>query len=186
MSGAQSSLSESGVPLSSLPTYASPAPADLVFGFFNGQMQFVPQEQIWTGALSTSGGTVTGAIAGVTPTQPAHLATKAYVDSVGGAVSQQVAPMVSAAAMSAQNALNYAQGAANAASTALSAQKGNPNGLAPLSGNGNLVLGGVEFMGVVNGLPVIIIDLPTADPGVAKALWTNGGYVMQSLGPAGS
>jgi len=174
----------SGTALSSLPLYVEPpAPTDKVFGVFAGVAQFVPQSQIWSGALPTVGGSISGAVSWTgTPSSTSHLVNKLYVDqqvaSVTGAAGSSAATAV-AAATDAQNA---ALGAANSATTAINAQKGNPGGVVPLSSSGVMMLGGVEFMGVSSGIPILVIDLPTADPSVAGAMFNNGGYVMVSAG----
>lgn len=193
MSGSTTNTA-SGTPISSLPS-TTPAPTDLVFGIFNGQGQFVPQSKVWTGAVSKAGDTVEGALfATYEPTEPEHLVPKSYVDaqgdkivsSVTGAVGEQVT-QAQQAATSAQSAAtdasNAASGASNAASTAINAQKGNPNGVVSISADGHLMLGGLELFGVQDGHLILVLPLPTADPGIANAWWNNGGTIYISQGP---
>lgn len=194
MSGSTTNTTASGTPLSSLPSIDTPAATDLVFGIFGGKGQFVPQSKVWLGAVDKQGDTVEGALsAAYTPTDPAHLVPKSYVDdqgdkiaaSVTGAVSTQVTAAQTAAQSaqdSATNASNAASGAATAASTAVNAQKGNPNGIVSISADGHLMLGGLELFGVQDGHLILTLSLPTADPGISGAWWNNGGYVCISPG----
>ena len=194
MSGSTTNTTASGTPLSSLPSIDTPAATDLVFGIFGGKGQFVPQSKVWLGAVDKQGDTVEGALsAAYTPTDPAHLVPKSYVDdqgdkiaaSVTGAVSTQVTA-AQTAAQSAQdaatNASNAASGAATAASTAVNAQKGNPNGIVSISADGHLMLGGVELFGVQDGHLVLVLPLRTSAPGSVNAWWNNGGTIYISQG----
>ncbi|WP_062018781.1 hypothetical protein [Gluconobacter japonicus] len=90
---------------------------------------------------------------------------------------------VEAAQTSAASAAAKAEAAGSAASDALLASRGSANGVAALSGNKRLVLGGVEVLGASqDGHLLITVDLPTADPEISGALWNNGQYVMISAG----
>ncbi|MCG0994704.1 hypothetical protein [Acetobacter indonesiensis] len=171
----------SGTPLSALPVHTQPTATDLVFGIFNGQGQFVPQGKIWSGAVDKTGDTLTGLLAcALTPSDPAHLTNKAYVDKLGGQVQGTVSTLVTQAQNAATQASQAASGAAGAAATLLNTQKGTPNGLAALSASGNLLLGGLECLGVRNGHVLMALELPTTDPGVTGAWWNNGGYICIS------
>lgn len=185
MSGSNSftASTPSGMPLSALPVQSQPAPADLVFGIFSGQGQFVPQSAIWTGAVSKTGDTLTGLLScALAPTDSTHLVNKAYVDAQGGQVSGIVSTLVTQAQDAATQAQTASSRAAGAASTVVLAQKGVPNGLATLSQEGNLVLGGLDCLGVRNGHVLMAMDLPTTDPGISGVWWNNGGYLCISQG----
>lgn len=177
MSGSSCTVAiKSGVPLSSLSVYPQPDPTDLVFGIFNGQGQFVPQSQIWSGAVATTGGRLSGALlSDLVPAQPDELVNKAYVDRVTKQVNADVSDLVSQAQAAADKATE-------AADAAVEKQKGAAGGLAALSGAGNLLLGGVECFGVAHGNLLLLTDLPGEDPGVQNALWNNGGYLCISRG----
>lgn len=185
MSGSSNSTAStpSGMPLSALPVQSQPAPADLVFGIFNGQGQFVPQSAIWTGAVSKTGDRLTGLLScSLVPTDAAHLVNKAYVD----VQNQQVSSTVSVLVTQAQSAVTQAQAAssqaAGAATTVIAEQKGVSNGLATLSADGHLVLGGLDCLGVQDGHVLMAMDLPTTDPGLRGVWWNNGGYLCISQG----
>ncbi|MFP2873566.1 hypothetical protein ACLEIY_15225 [Acetobacter tropicalis] len=182
MSGSSTTAATlSGTPLSALPVQAQPAATDLVFGIFNGQGQFVPQGKIWSGPVDKTGDTLSGLLAcPLAPSAPAHLANKAYVDAMSGQVQGAVSTLVTQAQDAATQAGQAASGAAGAAATIVDAQKGTPNGLAALSASGNLLLGGLECLGVRNGHVLMTLELPTTDPGVAGAWWNNGGYICIS------
>lgn len=194
MSGSTTKTTESGIALSALSSTDTPKSTDLVFGIFDGQGQFVPQSKVWAGAVDKKGDTVEGALsAAYTPTDPAHLVPKSYVDDQGdkiaASVTGEVGTQVTAAQTAAQsaqdaatNASNAASGAATAASTAVNAQKGNPNGIVSISADGHLMLGGLELFGVQDGHLILTLSLPTADPGISGAWWNNGGYVCISPG----
>lgn len=194
MSGSTTNTTASGTPLTSLPS-TEPAPTDLVFGIFNGKGQFVPQSKVWTGAVAKDGDTVTGALSATyRPTDPQHLVPKSYVDAQGEKIASSVTVAVGTqvtaaqtAAQSAQDAAtsasNAASGASNAASSAINAQKGNPNGVVSISANGHLMLGGIELFGVKDGHLILVLPLPTSDPGIADAWWNNGGTLYISRGP---
>ncbi|GBR39654.1 hypothetical protein AA101099_1759 [Neoasaia chiangmaiensis NBRC 101099] len=151
---------------------------------FGGQFQFLTAEQAWAGAVPIAGGvSLTGSLGGIAPTAPAHLTTKAYVDTAIASVTGAVSQAAGQAQVSATNAANAAEGAANAATLAVTAKIGKAGGAAALSPDGNLMLGTVEFLGVSSsGLPLLIIDVPDSDPGVANALWSNGGALWLSPG----
>jgi len=170
--------------LSSLATLSgAPAATDLVFGVFNGEGQFVEQSQIWSGAVPTVGGAVSGPISwSGTPSSADHLTPKSYVDAQVATVTGAVGSSAAQAVAAATDAQNAALGAANSATTAINAQKGSAGGVVPLSSSGAMMLGGVEFMGVSSGIPILVIDLPTTDPSVSGAMFNNGGYVMVSAG----
>ncbi|MFT8778048.1 MAG: hypothetical protein ABF893_15555 [Gluconacetobacter liquefaciens] len=60
---------------------------------------------------------------------------------------------------------------------------GKANGVAPLDSNGALVLNGKPVMHVDAGGNLILdVTLPTSDPGVKNALWTQGGVTLISKG----
>ncbi|MCQ8240507.1 hypothetical protein [Rhizosaccharibacter radicis] len=62
-----------------------------------------------------------------------------------------------------------------------------PGLLAPLDATGALVLGGVSALSITpDGHMLIVLDLPTSDPLVKGALWSNGGTLSISAGPATS
>lgn len=200
MSGAitTTNTTASGKPVSSLNIIDTPASGDLIFGIFGGKAQLVPQDTVWTGALPTVGGTVTGAVSATyVPTELSHLVPKSYVDGMGdkiassvtGAVGTQVTA-AQAAAQTAQdaatNANNAASGAANAATLAVSAQKGNPTGVMPLDQNGYGMLAGKGVLGydpitdtlIINVSRIRVVgDLPEAAPGVNGEWYDNGGAV---------
>ncbi|WP_156470082.1 hypothetical protein [Acetobacter cerevisiae] len=185
MSGSSSftASTPSGMPLSALPVQPQPAPADLVFGIFNGQGQFVPQSAIWTGAVAKTGDTLSGLLScALAPTDAAHLVNKAYVDAQSGQVSGTVATLVTQAQDAATQAQTAVGHASDAAATIVSEQKGIPNGLATLSPDGNLVLGGLDCLGVQDGHVLMAMDLPTTDPGLRGVWWNNGGYLCISQG----
>lgn len=172
-----------GTPLSALPVHPQPAPTDLVFGIFNGQGQFVQQSAIWSGAVAKTGDTLTGLLScALPPTDATHLVNKAYADALGGQVSGAVSALVTQAQDAATQAQTALSGAAGAASSVITAQKGVPNGLATLSQEGNLVLGGFDCLGVQNGHVLLAMDLPTTDPGLRGVWWNNGGYLCISQG----
>ncbi|MBB2191314.1 hypothetical protein HLH34_15335 [Gluconacetobacter azotocaptans] len=103
---------------------------------------------------------------------------------------------ISAAGLSAtmtggQAATAIAAGAAQAASAAQAAAAAVPkasvgavNGVAALDARGGLVLNAGSVMHV-DGAGNLILDvpLPTSDPGVANAVWTQGGVLLLSQGP---
>lgn len=61
---------------------------------------------------------------------------------------------------------------------------GRAGGVAPLDGNGALVLNAVSVMHVDSSGHVILdVTLPASDPGVKNALWTQGGVLLLSMGP---
>lgn len=61
---------------------------------------------------------------------------------------------------------------------------GKAGGIAPLDGDGALMLNGVAALHVDEGGRLILdVALPTADPGVKNALWTQGGVLLLSAGP---
>nr|WP_298794642.1 hypothetical protein [uncultured Acetobacter sp.] len=185
MSGSTSftASTPSGTPLSALPVHPQPAPADLVFGIFNGQGQFVPQSAIWNGAVSKTGDSLTGLLScALVPTEAAHLVNKAYVDAQSGQVNGTVSALVTQAQDAATQAQTAVSSASGAAATVLAAQKGVPNGLATLSPDGNLVLGGLDCLGVQDGHVLMAMDLPTTDPGLRGVWWNNGGYLCISQG----
>ncbi|MFS8368846.1 hypothetical protein [Acetobacter indonesiensis] len=65
---------------------------------------------------------------------------------------------------------------------ALKGQRDSPGGVAALSQAGNLLIGGIEILGVKNGHVLMTIDLPDEDPGIKKALFSNGGALWISSG----
>lgn len=66
---------------------------------------------------------------------------------------------------------------------ALKGQRGAPGGVAALSQAGNLLIGGIEILGVQNGHVLMTLDLPDEDPGIKNALFSNGGALWISAGP---
>ncbi|WP_141325340.1 hypothetical protein [Acetobacter orleanensis] len=185
MSGSSSSTAStpSGMPLSALPVQPQPAPADLVFGIFNGQGQFVPQSAIWAGAVSKTGDSLSGLLScALVPTDAAHLVNKAYVDAQSGQVNSTVSTLVTQAQDAATQAQTAFSQAAGAATAVIAEQKGIPNGLATLSADGHLVLGGLDCLGVQNGHVLMAMDLPTTDPEMRGVWWNNGGYLCISQG----
>ncbi|ATJ90743.1 hypothetical protein HK16_18495 [Acetobacter senegalensis] len=67
---------------------------------------------------------------------------------------------------------------------ALKGQRDAPGGIAALSQAGNLMIGGIEILGTdAKGHVLMAVDLPEGDPGVEKALYSNGGAVWISAGP---
>ncbi|MFW7267549.1 hypothetical protein ACMAUO_06205 [Gluconacetobacter sp. Hr-1-5] len=60
---------------------------------------------------------------------------------------------------------------------------GKANGVAPLDGNGALVLNSTPALHVDSaGNLILDVTLPTSDPGVKNALWTQGGVLLISKG----
>lgn len=61
---------------------------------------------------------------------------------------------------------------------------GKAGGIAPLDGGGALVLNGVAALHVDgSGHLILDVTVPTVDPGVKNALWTQGGVLLLSAGP---
>ncbi|GBQ90378.1 hypothetical protein AA13595_2877 [Gluconacetobacter johannae DSM 13595] len=105
-------------------------------------------------------------------------------------VVRSLAGDISAASLSAtmtggQAATAIAAGAAQAAAAVPKASVGAANGVAALDARGGLVLNAGSVMHV-DGAGNLILDvpLPTSDPGVANAVWTQGGVLLLSQGPA--
>jgi len=132
--------------------------------------------------VPTVGGSISGAVSWEgTPSSASHLVNKLYVDqqvaSVTGAVSDSAALAVAARA----DAQNAALASANSATTAINAQKDNAGGVAALSASNNLMLNSKEVMGVdANGNLIIVLPIPTSDPGVKGACYWNGGILTLS------
>ncbi|GAN59254.1 hypothetical protein ACI01nite_16050 [Acetobacter cibinongensis] len=186
MSGSSpTATTQSGVPLSALPVHPQPTETDLVFGIFNGQGQFVPQGKIWSGAVDKKGDTLAGLLAcPLSPSDPTHLTNKAYVDQMGGQVQGRVAALVTQAQDAATQAQTAIGNASTVAASVIKTQRDAPDGLAALSSAGNLLLGGVECLGIRNGHVLMVMALPTTDPAVQGAWWNNGGYICISQGGA--
>ncbi|MFT9399733.1 hypothetical protein [Acetobacter sp.] len=70
------------------------------------------------------------------------------------------------------------------AASVIKTQRDAPDGLAALSSAGNLLLGGVECLGIRNGHVLMVMALPTTDPAMHGAWWNNGGYICISQGEA--
>ena len=174
---------KAGTPLSTLGAAAAVAATDSVLMLVAGPNGvatplMVPRSVLLTTALAKVGDTMTGPlILSQDPEQPLEAATMGYVDEKVASVATAVETVTATASQVAQAAGN----ATAAAGTAITAQKGEVNGLAPLGTLGELVLNEVSAL-QINGdghyvLPATIPDtndgfIPVAG---SRVLYTDGG-----------
>ncbi|MDN7351035.1 hypothetical protein [Acetobacter senegalensis] len=65
---------------------------------------------------------------------------------------------------------------------ALKGQRDAPGGVVALSDSGNLMISGVEILGMKDNNLLIHVDFPERDPGIKGTVWNNGGYLCISEG----
>jgi len=182
MSGTQAQTVFAATPAANLTVVADLQDTDTVVIQRGGNLLQAPQGVAFGAYLPLGGGSIAGAVSwSGTPTEPAHLTPKAYVDQQVASTMQsnsQSAALAVAAKVDAQNA---ALASANSATTAINAQKDNAGGVAALSASNNLMLNSKEVMGVdANGNLIIVLPIPTSDPGVKGACYWNGGILTLS------
>lgn len=69
------------------------------------------------------------------------------------------------------------------AQSAVAGQRDVPGGIAALSPEHNLMIGGIEILGAQDGHILMAADLPDTDPGIRGAWYNNGGALWISAGP---